>query len=178
MNTDLPISAIVALVEYIEHDEREHFEEMQSDGSDTSNHIYNSVKAVALWLDGQGINRWGMGCMIEHLDNTDARPNPAHSKRRKVTDMEPSGELAEQARRRNRRRATAARWRRAHARGRQLDAPPDCLLCGQQLDFNDGFGRPKNWQRIDSRYCSNACRQKAYRARLQLAQHRRRRSCC
>ena len=49
----IPLDAILALVRYLEHDERKHFVEMQENGEDTSNHIYNSVNAVADWFDAQ-----------------------------------------------------------------------------------------------------------------------------
>lgn len=54
-NVNIPFGAIVKLVEYLEHDEREHFEGMQYDGDDVSDHIYLSVKTVTDWLAGQGI---------------------------------------------------------------------------------------------------------------------------
>jgi hypothetical protein len=52
---EIPLHAVVKLIEYLEHDEREHFEEMQHDGEDVSKHIYLSVKAVTDWLAGQGM---------------------------------------------------------------------------------------------------------------------------
>ena len=56
-DTKIPLQAIGKLIEYMEHDERKHYEQMKYDGEDTSNHIYNSVKAVTDWLDAQGIPR-------------------------------------------------------------------------------------------------------------------------
>jgi hypothetical protein len=41
----IPLDAIRALADYLEHDERKHFELAQEHGEDTSNHIYNHVKA-------------------------------------------------------------------------------------------------------------------------------------
>jgi hypothetical protein len=49
----IPLDAILALVRYLECDERKHFEVTQEEGEDVSNHIYNEVKAVSDWLDGQ-----------------------------------------------------------------------------------------------------------------------------
>jgi hypothetical protein len=49
----IPLDAILALVRYLECDERKHFERIQYEGDDTSDHIYNEVRAVSDWLDGQ-----------------------------------------------------------------------------------------------------------------------------
>jgi hypothetical protein len=49
----IPIDAILALVRYLECDERKHFECRQAESEDTADHIYNNVKTVSDWLDGQ-----------------------------------------------------------------------------------------------------------------------------
>jgi hypothetical protein len=36
-------------------DERKNFQDMQHDGEDTSDHIFHSLKAVAHWLESQGV---------------------------------------------------------------------------------------------------------------------------
>jgi hypothetical protein len=51
--TTPPIDAILGLVKYLEVDERKHFERMWLAGEDTSNHIFNHVRAVSDWLEGQ-----------------------------------------------------------------------------------------------------------------------------
>jgi hypothetical protein len=48
-----PIDAILKLVRYLECDERKHFEGMWLAGEDTSDHIFNYVRAVSDWLEGQ-----------------------------------------------------------------------------------------------------------------------------
>jgi hypothetical protein len=54
--SEIPLTAIVKLVEYLDpSEERRHFEDMQRDGEDTSNHVWLSIKAVTEWLDSQGI---------------------------------------------------------------------------------------------------------------------------
>jgi hypothetical protein len=50
---DVPVKAILRLVQYLETDERKHFEVQWGSGEDTSNHIFNYVKAVSDWLDNQ-----------------------------------------------------------------------------------------------------------------------------
>jgi hypothetical protein len=47
----IPLDAIRALADDLAHDECKHFELAQEHGEDTSNHIYNHVKAVSDWLD-------------------------------------------------------------------------------------------------------------------------------
>jgi hypothetical protein len=49
----IPLDAILALVRYLECDERKHFERMQYEGDDTSDHIYNNIRTVSNWLDGR-----------------------------------------------------------------------------------------------------------------------------
>jgi hypothetical protein len=51
--TDVPVKAILRLVQYLEADERKHFEAKWESGEDISNHIFNYVRAVSDWLDGQ-----------------------------------------------------------------------------------------------------------------------------
>lgn len=51
MSNAVPVSAILALVQYLECDERKHFEARWSHGEDVSKHIYSSVKLVSDWLD-------------------------------------------------------------------------------------------------------------------------------
>jgi hypothetical protein len=54
--TKVPLTAIVKLVEYLDSsEEREHFENMQRNGEDVSDHIWLSIKVVTEWLDSQGI---------------------------------------------------------------------------------------------------------------------------
>jgi hypothetical protein len=48
-----PMAAILALVRYLEADERKHFESKWMAGEDTSRHIFNDIKIVSDWLDGQ-----------------------------------------------------------------------------------------------------------------------------
>ena len=48
-----PLKEILALVRYLEVDERKHFEGKWLDSEDTSKHIFNSIKIVSDWLDGQ-----------------------------------------------------------------------------------------------------------------------------
>jgi hypothetical protein len=49
--SNVPINAILALVQYLETDERKHFEARWSAGEDVSRHIYHSIKLVSDWLD-------------------------------------------------------------------------------------------------------------------------------
>jgi hypothetical protein len=49
----IPLQAILKLVAYLECDEGKHWEGMHRAGENTSNHIFNSVKAVSDWLDTQ-----------------------------------------------------------------------------------------------------------------------------
>ena len=51
--TEIPVKAILTLVQYLETDERKHFEAKWESGEDTSNHIFNYVRTVSDWLDGQ-----------------------------------------------------------------------------------------------------------------------------
>jgi hypothetical protein len=49
----IPLNDILLLVAYLETDEGKHWHGKRSAGEDTSNHIFNSVKAVSDWLDTQ-----------------------------------------------------------------------------------------------------------------------------
>jgi hypothetical protein len=48
-----PLDQILALVRYLEADERKHFECKWLAGEDTSTHIFNNIKIVSDWLEGQ-----------------------------------------------------------------------------------------------------------------------------
>jgi hypothetical protein len=54
-DTPIPLQSILALVRYLECDERKDFEARRA--RDRKNHIYNHVKAVSDWLDGQKVRR-------------------------------------------------------------------------------------------------------------------------
>jgi hypothetical protein len=53
MSKDIPLQAILQLVEYLEVDEGKHHDAARFRGDDTSNHIFNAVLAVSNWLDTQ-----------------------------------------------------------------------------------------------------------------------------
>ena len=88
---NLPVEHLIKILNYM-RDERKHFQQMQDDGEDVSNHIHFSVQAVGglagrPWRRSDGDSRRDVGGMVDQSRrlNRPAIPRGDGVRRRRMT---------------------------------------------------------------------------------------------